>query len=160
MGGGAGVGAWGVGLGWEHGGWEHGGWGWVGAWGVGWAGSMGGGAGSMEVGWGGSMEVEHGGWVWDGVGGHGWFGACMAGWVHRMLLSVVYIMDYDDSRSKNVFLIHVECNPPAMVVHVGTRAVSVLICQCHHRGGRMFMVLYPMSMSGLHLCCRLRSSNM
>ena len=92
----------------------------VGAWGVGWAGSMGGGLGlgawgvglgAWRWGWGGSMGVEHGGWVWDGVGGHGWFGACMAGWVHRMLLSVVYIMDYGDSWSKNVLLIPVECNP-------------------------------------------------
>ena len=47
MGGGARVGAWGVGLGWEHGGW-------------GWGGSMG---GRARVGaWGVGLGWEHGGW--------------------------------------------------------------------------------------------------
>ena len=96
MGGGAGVGAWGVGLGWEHRGcgWggsvgdgSMGGVAGVGAWGVwlgwecggwehggcGWGGSVGGvaGVGAWEVGW------EH--WSWDGSIGvgavDGWLGA-------------------------------------------------------------------------------------
>ena len=51
-------------------------------------------------------------------------------------------------------------SPQSPAGHGGTcRSTScLLICQCRW-GGRIFMMLYPMSMSGLRLCCRHRSSN-
>ena len=154
MGGGSMGGVWGgagsmeVGLGWEHGGW-------------GWDESMGGGAG--EGAWGVGLGWEHGGWGWEHEGGGGGGGGGSMGWSivggvalvvglrwgHAWLvgcigwlLSVVCIMDYGDLVSilgQKTLSVTRKTNPG----HGGTcRYTSCLrLCQCRHRGGRMFMVL-------------------